>query len=600
LAKNLNAQNQGRESLVVREYLSPQGVRPVQMLSGIKKTLGIARPGLMKISRPRTPDSKALVGLLGVLAVLCAYRFYDYWTTGFFVSDEYGYFFDAAHGAVYSDRWFFGWVNIFLFKVLGITNVDAFSYLLPFYLFFWTAITLFVFYKLLNLLGFDQVVIALSLVSSFFLVSFVLLSLGFLTEPVGLCMAMLGIYCLGRFLKSNSAVGWVAFPLLAGCFFGFAAGTREPYNAFLVAGGLVVLLIAYSRRNEAVRTRRLGTKPLLGTSVLVFVIPSLFFIVVPTHAYSQQIAPIGNQLLQTIITNPKTSGGGVTTTTPNGGPPAVPFYRAFIGTNTILIFLGGIILGWGPICFVIALAGFLILLRKSFWRRDVTARFVFFSSVVALGSYFIVSFIYAPDPYYFSFQNYSTVIRFSDTALPAYFLMAPFFLSLVAKNRRRMAGLVAVFLIFVAVALPVYQVYAVSNFGQTNGNPFSLSYHTPAADVRNYFASGKATAPYNLVGLPYGWAFTPGVQDLKGVSAYTLVANGQAPPMNYTTFVSLHWGSFYVSSTDTTGRGTDLPNYLSDLIQQNATVILPYSLVGSQIVLSEPGFVLLHVYVSWK
>src|SRR5579859_8082336 len=92
----------------------------------------------------RAIDSKVLVGLLGALAVLCAYRFYDYWTTGFFVSDEYGYFYDAVHGAIYSDRWFFGWVNIIIFKAFGIASVDAYSYLLPFYLFFWTAITLIV------------------------------------------------------------------------------------------------------------------------------------------------------------------------------------------------------------------------------------------------------------------------------------------------------------------------------------------------------------------------------------------------------------------------------------------------------------------------
>ena len=568
------------------------------MLRESQRIFGIARGRVSSAARMRGLDAKVLAALLATLAVLCAYRFYDYWTTGFFVSDEYGYFFDAAHGAVYSDRWFFGWVNIFLFKALGITSVDAFSYLLPFYLFLWTAVTLIVFYKLLKLLGFDEVVTSLSLVSSFFLVSFILLSLGFLTEPVGLCMAMLGIYVLARFLKSRSAAGWVAFPLLAGCFFGFAAGTREPYNAFLVAGGLIVLATAYARRKEGIRTRRFSARTLLGVSVLAFVIPSLFFIFVPTHAYSQQIAPIGSQLLQSLVSNPKTSGGPTNATQAAGGTPAVPFYRAFIGTNTLLIFFGGIILGWGPVCFVIALAGFLILLRKSFWGRDVTARFVFFSSMVALGSYFIVSFIYAPDPYYFSFQNYSTVIRFSDTALPAYFLAAPFLLAMIAKSRKRMLGLAAVFLIFIAVAVPTYQVYASSNFGAINGNPFSLSYRSPAALARSYFATDGA-GPYYLAGLPYGWAMTPGVQDL-GVTAYNLVANGEAPPLNYTTFLRLHWTNFYISSTDTTGRGQDLPNYLSALIQQNATVILPYSLVSSRVVVTAQDFALLHVVIAWK
>ena len=153
------------------------------MLNGYQKTFGIVRSRFMSASRLRALDAKALTGSLAILAVLCAYRFYDYWTTGFFVSDEYGYFFDAVHGAVYSGRWFFGWVNIFLFKALGITSVDAFSFLLPFYLFFWTGITLIVFYKFLKIAGFDEVVTSLSLISSFILISFILLSLGFRLSP---------------------------------------------------------------------------------------------------------------------------------------------------------------------------------------------------------------------------------------------------------------------------------------------------------------------------------------------------------------------------------------------------------------------------------
>ena len=35
-------------------------------------------------------DAKALAASLTVLAILCAYRFYGYWTTGFYVSDEFG------------------------------------------------------------------------------------------------------------------------------------------------------------------------------------------------------------------------------------------------------------------------------------------------------------------------------------------------------------------------------------------------------------------------------------------------------------------------------------------------------------------------------
>src|ERR1022692_3897125 len=93
-----------------------------------QRTHGIARSRFTSVPLPRALDAKALIASLTILAVLCAYRFYNYWTTGFYVSDEFGYYYDAVHGAIYSDRWFFGWVNIILFKALGVTGADAFSF----------------------------------------------------------------------------------------------------------------------------------------------------------------------------------------------------------------------------------------------------------------------------------------------------------------------------------------------------------------------------------------------------------------------------------------------------------------------------------------
>lgn len=575
----------------------------------------------------RTIDAKVLLGCLSVSAILCVYRFYNYWTSGFFISDEYGYFYDALHNAIYSDRWFVGWVNIIVFKALGIASVDAYSYLLPFYLFFWSATTFIVFYKLLRLLGFDERTTALSLLSCFVLISFVLLSLGFLTEPVGLCMAICGIYFLARYMKSNTARGALAFPLLSACFFGFAAGTREPYNALLIGGIVIIILLGLAKRNAGPAPGRLSQRALISVSILVFVLPGLFFLIVPTQAFSQQVSPISSQILQSIVSNPQTSPVAVTTvtqtvttaittvvshttttvtstfTTQTTTSPAVPFYRQFVVTNTLLIFLGGIVLGWGPICVAIALGGIVILLQKSVRGRDLTARFLLLTSLTALGSYFVVSFIYAPDPYYFSFQDYSTVIRFSDTALPAYFLAAPFFLAMVAKSRKRMLGLAAVCVAFLLIAVPVYQVYAASNFNYTTQNPFQFGYHTDAAVLRNYFAANNSNQPVDLVGVPYGWTFTPGVQDLRSLHAYAIGQNPLTPEMTYGNFTSLRWPEFYLFVNQAASSFPSEDKFLVEFFNSTAALPpsspYPFTVVSSQPVLHGSDFTLYRVQLGW-
>jgi hypothetical protein len=613
------------------------------MLRSRKKAIRSVRLHFAEDSSIGTLDAKVLIGSLLALAVLCAYRFYSYWTSGFFVSDEFGYYFDAVHNAIYADRWFFGWTNIFLFKALGITNVDAFSYLLPFYLFFWTGLTFIILYKLLKLLGFDELVTSITLLSSFILIAFILLSLGFLTEPVGLSLTMLGIYFLARYMKSESARGNLVFPLLAACLFGFAAGTREPYNAFLVGGIAIVLILAYSKRRVSLRSKRIPPKALLAVSVLAFALPSMFFLFVPTHAYSQQVGPISSLLLQSIVSNPQTSGAPATTTTVTSTSvitstraittttvvdnstttfttttiattttttttettiaSSIPFYRQFIATNTLLIFFGGIALGWGPICLALALAGFLILIRRSLRSEDVTARFMILTSFVALGSYFVVSFINAPSPYYFSFQDYSTVIRFSDTALPAYFLTAPFVLLKISKSRKRIAGLAAVSVAFLLIAVPVYQTYAASNLNYVSQNPFQLGYHTDAAVMRNYFAANDRGQAIFLVGVPYGWQFTPGLQDLD-VHAYSIGQQPLFPELTLSNFTSMRWQVFYIYVNTPTSMYPPESQFLVQFINSsqglNAKDSSSFAFVGSRPVVHGSDFTLYEVNLRWS
>lgn len=541
--------------------------------------------------KPRLLEAKTLLAAISLVAVLSAYRFYDYWTSGFYVSDEYGYFYNAIHGQVYSDRWFFSDLNTIIFRLFGIRSVDAFSYLLPFYIFFWASTTFYILFRTLRLLSFDERTVAVSLASSFALISFVLLSLGFLTEPVGLTFAVFGIYLLVRVMKARSARDIILSSFLAACSFGAAAGTREPYNAFLVAGVVIVLGLAYSKRRESLPTRRLSSNAVLLFSVLAFALTAGFFLVVPSDVYAQQVAPLTKAAF-TDITNPQTI------TAAAGG--AYPWYARYVATNTLVIFLGGVVMGWGPLCFAIALGGFAMLLR-GVRRSTVEARLLLVTALIALASYLLVSFIFAPDPTYFTFENYSTIIRFSDTALPAYFVCAPFFLTLVAKNRKRILGLAAVVLVFLALAVPVYQTYASSNLNYTAGtNPFQLGYKTDAALLRNYFHGVPDDQRVYLVGVPYGWDFTPGVQDLSNVVAYSIGTYNTYPDLTFGNLTSVRPSHLYVYLNPAESFPTSQA-FISNML--NGTSPPPgsaYAVVRSQVVVQGADFALYEIGLQWR
>lgn len=552
-------------------------------------------------------DTKALIAAIAALAVLASYRFYSYWTTGFFVSDEFGYYFYALHNLIYTDRWFFSGLNIYVFDIFGIRGVDAFSYFLPFYIVFWTGSTFVVFYKLLKVLGFDQKTIALSVVSSFVLISFVLLSLGFLTEPMGLCLAMLGVYFLARFFKSTVASKRVLFSFAAAFAFGLAAGTREPYNAFVIGGIAIVAVLAVVTRDSVIPSGRIGRMSAGVLSVAIFAATSAFFLFVPTHAYSQQVAPITTQLAQSLFANPLTVGGNgvghVGNSTSGPAPPTFPFYTRYVLTNTLLIFFGGILLGWGPICFAVGALGLFVLFRLTIRSKTPDNLFLLLTALAALGSYLIVSFIFAPDPSYFSFTNYSTIIRFSDTALPAYFITAPIVMSRVAKSRRRAFSVLGIFVAFLVISVPVYEVYATSNLGLqgTTQNPFQPGYRTDAAILRDYFdMSLKDGQAVDLLGVPYGWPFTPGLQDLS-VSGYAIGVNPFVQQMTLANFTAARWTSFdlFVMNTQTFSDTASLAKLLNSSVTLGAIQALPFSMTGSQVALKGGDFTLYQVQLIW-
>ncbi|MDA4122237.1 MAG: hypothetical protein OK456_03540 [Thaumarchaeota archaeon] len=567
-----------------------------------------------------------------LVAVLAVFRFYDYWTTGFFVPDEYGYYYDGLHGSIYAGRWFFGDLNGLVFKLLGITNVDAYSYFLAFYIFFWASATFIFVFLLLREIEQDVTTRAVTILSSFVLVSFVLLSLGFLTEPMGLALAMGGVYFIVKFFKGGSDAEFLLYPLLAVLFFGAAGATREPYDAFLIGGVLLAAIGALShfRKSKAPQAKYGGRRRhlLAICSILLFLVPAAIFYY-EDSATSAQVSSLGPQIIQTVLTNPANQGTSstetvtstststyisvtlnhtttVTTTTVVSSVTTVeqpqPSYATHLITNTLVIFAGGILLGWGPLAFGIGLAGLLLVLRRAVFGRDLSYLFLLLITLIALGSYLIVSYIFGYDQSYFSFTNYSTIIRFSDTALPAFFLTAPIALGVIAKRKKGLVIYAAVIIIFLIAAVPVYQNYAASNIRYVGANPFAFGYHTDAVLIRNYVEQNLSGQKLTIIGVPYGWIFTPGVQDLSQLSVYDYTRDPVLPHLDSGNFTSMRLTTFYVLIYDASTIARDAPwlaPFINSTLQSGSISGSAYTVTGRSVVYDTSAFELLKVSLVW-
>ena len=208
-------------------------------------------------------------------------------------------------------------------------------------------------------------------------------------------------------------------------------------------------------------------------------------------------------------------------------------------------------------------------------------------AILALGSYLGVAFVFSSQPSYFTFDHVSTLIRFSDTAIPAYFVAAPVAFSFILRKRRYLLPVVTALLLTLA-AVPVYQSYAASNLGLAQ-NPFSLNYRTPGVVIRDYATSIRNSPQLNVVGFDgSSWWWTPGSTWVGNVNF--------SPYITYQQLVSHGWSTFYVfgdGSSD--GRHCEL-----DAVVPYGVSLGQFRVVGEQTVTSQDGYSLVKVQLQWK
>jgi len=225
------------------------------------------------------------------------------------------------------------------------------------------------------------------------------------------------------------------------------------------------------------------------------------------------------------------------------------------------------------------------LLMTAYRKRSLLHASILTMSLLALGSYLVVSFVFSNDANYLTYQHFSTLIRFSDTAIPAYFITAPVAFDILLRKRRYVLPVIAA-LLFTFAAIPTYQAYASSglNLGQ---NPFSLDYRTPGIIIRDYVTSTPDGAPFVIMG--YGassWWWTPGTAGIRDVSF--------SPYLSYQELADSRLQSFYVF-----GDGDNQMYCELHAVIPHGVSLGVYQLVGQRVVLNQSGYSMVKVNLHW-
>lgn len=204
--------------------------------------------------------------------------------------------------------------------------------------------------------------------------------------------------------------------------------------------------------------------------------------------------------------------------------------------------------------------------------------------IISLASYFFVVFFFSTDASYLTPKHYSTLIRFSHAALPAYFLAAPFAFVSIQRNRK-LAVSVALLVLVTLAAVPVYQPFAASGLNLEQ-NPFSLGYRTPGVIIRDYVTTHSGNGPFNIIGFDQdNWFWTPGSSAITNVQFYSSLAQAVLMKKSQTFYVFGHEKSQVTCGT----RTAVLP----------AAINGDYQVVSQSLVLADSGYYIVKVQLHW-
>jgi hypothetical protein len=545
-------------------------------------------------------DRLALVLTLGVFTGLAVYRGVHLWLTGFYVSDEFSYVVTAINGTYYLwghvfllsrsglQRPFFLAVNSLILRSAGVRTGSEFAIVLPFYLMLWNSVTILSAYGILKTLGVEPRATAACLVSMIFLPSLLVLCQGFLTEPVSLSMVMLGIYLLVLYAKTEGAVG-VVLPLLAMLAFGAAAYTHEPNQIFLYLAWIPVGFISVKRFIRLKGLNILRRLYVGVTPILLLTAASCVLLVYPRNIFQEQTVQASGLVI------------GV-----GAGLRAWGVQRML---DTLAIFVGGLLAGWNPILVCVAASGFLLLVKSEIRWRSAVYLMALACGGVSLAQYFFVSAFLTAVAGFTFLGNLSTIIRYSQMAIPAYFLSAPFSFSRIG---RRKLGAIFVLLLVLSVGVAgQYQQYLQTHlsygYPYSNGQPiFTLYYRTPLAQLRDYIAAHPSDNPIIVFAEPnprsyydnftLHWQMIPGTEHLPPIKFY--------PYLPQSEFLSMKPSRFYIygEGDGAISRVAEKAPYLLTFIQSTPSKnsATPYEAKRIEVVHQGSDAFVILVELSWN
>lgn len=576
---------------------------------------GSAHPSLWFFGalRHSQVDTKALLIVLSVTVSLSIARAVHFWVTGFFIPDEVGYWGSAMKGeytnVVLGHRYLFGIINAALVSAFNIYDASKLALFLAFYSLIWNCLTLFMVFKILRLLDVQKRISAITIFSFVLILSYVLLSPTFLTEPVSLAFAMSGLYFLLRCVKHPR----IDLSVFSAFSFGAALFVRESY-ALALAGAPFVILIPlmtsdvsgwHSKGTLGAKLRNISLKVLeKGKNrkrVSYKLYPFLVSLVVSLTLLHYPIPQLGMQTtqmvtvfvtelpegvvssatrLQSLVSSafPGLDKTPVVTLPPAAStkqPDPVDQISSILNTspklNAFRMVMFSLLLGYGPVLFIVLSIGFIILVRRALKRRK-EALTVLPTVLIWLLSIYGLMLPFSGEGF-FVFRHFSTLFRFSHMTIPAYVMLAPLAFSAVAKTTRSAFVVVLLLIIgtglYIPLALPAAQSF-ISPHGE---NRLEFTPQTDWTVIRDYVRAHPEEAPFHIVariGAEEAFVrWTPGTNDLVGLVNFH-------PYLSEEEFLAKRWNYFYLDVHRTELESTRQVGWF----KENRTYLLPFLGIG--------------------